>query len=272
LDGQRRVSESTARAPSRRPSSPTLTPPQSQFTPETSPRRDRKSPGLTIDPSAPLRPPRDSARPSPPVPIKSPLRRLTSQPSTLSERSQKFREGSGESTAATSDSFLTAPLPSPGDGELLLEPGDDVAFPASYSSHEPGEIRFTMLTVPSVYSQDSAPSTAKSTASATGETESLRSARSGSYGWGQQRYSVVSMDGTLGGIELHNVSTYSKSGADNSAHLFLVYEPPSPILERNYQKHPRLQPIQPIPPQPILVMLIMATLPSHPFAHLRCRS
>lgn len=187
----------------RRPSSPIPEsppqPPTKSVTPHTSPRPDRKSPGLTINPLAPPRPPRDITRPSPPVPVKSPLRHLTPQRSTLSDlsegRHQRVRDGSGESTAATSDSFLTAPLPSPSPSpsgsELALEPGDVVPFPASYDGHE-AEIRFTMLTVPSVYSQDSAPSTAKTT---TTDNESLRSARSGSYGWGRQRHSVISLDG-----------------------------------------------------------------------------
>jgi hypothetical protein len=202
MDGTRRVSDTTAMAPSA-PASPQI--PLKLTTPHTSPRPDRKSPGLTINPLAPPRPARDSARPSPPVPIKSPLRRITPQPSTLSEfssegRSQKVRDGSGESTAATSDSFLTAPLPQPSPSlsltsSLVLEPGEVVPFPESYDSHGADEIRFTMLTVPSVYSQDSAPSTGRSIATTTTDNESLRSARSGSYGWGRQRHSVISLEG-----------------------------------------------------------------------------
>ena len=68
-------------------------------------------------------------------------------------------------------------------------------FPESYDSHGAEEIRFTMLTVPSVYSQDSAPSTARSMATTNTDNESLRSARSGSYGWGRQRHSVISLEG-----------------------------------------------------------------------------
>lgn len=173
--------------------------------PYTSPRRDRKSPGLTIDPVAPPRPPRDTARPSPPVPVKSPLRRLTPGRSGLAElqngRASRVRDGSDQSTAATSSSvtgsFLTAPLPSDSDAdEFVLQPGEAVPFPASYESHEPEEIRFTMLTVPSVYSQDSAPTTARSVA----DSESVRTNRSDSYGWGMQRHSI-SMDGELGGFD-----------------------------------------------------------------------
>jgi hypothetical protein len=220
----------------RRPSSPIPEsppiPPTKSITPHTSPRPDRKSPGLTINPLAPPRPPRDITRPSPPVPVKSPLRRLTPQRSTLSElsegRSQKVREGSGESTAATSDSFLTAPLPSPSPSqsgsELALEPGDVVPFPASYDGHE-AEIRFTMLTVPSVYSQDSAPSTAKTT---TTDNESLRSARSGSYGWGRQRHSVISLD-NFGPGSLEDSNNVSRSAytlpelTSSGRHLCLAF-------------------------------------------------
>jgi len=214
LDGIRRDSDATAMAPSRRqstnkrasrelqgPASPRMS--TKPITPNTSPRPDRKSPGLTINPLAPPRPARDSARPSPPVPVKSPLRRTKPQPSTLSEfssegRAQKVRDGSGESTAATSDTFLTAPLPSPAlssSGSLVLEPGEVVPFPESYDSHGADEIRFTMLTVPSVYSQDSAPSTGRSIVTRTTDNESLRSSRSGSFGWGMQRHSVISLEG-----------------------------------------------------------------------------
>jgi hypothetical protein len=77
----------------------------------------------------------------------------------------------------------------------VLEPGEVVPFPESYDSHGADEIRFTMLTVPSVYSQDSAPSTGRSIVTATTDNESLRSARSGSYGWGRQRHSVISLEG-----------------------------------------------------------------------------
>ena len=244
LDGTRRDSDATAMAPSRRqstnkrvsrelqgPASPRMS--TKPITPNTSPRPDRKSPGLIINPLAPPRPARDSARPSPPVPVKSPLRRAKPQSSTLSEfstegRVQKVRDGSGESTAATSDSFLTAPLPSPAlssSGSLVLEPGEVVPFPESYDSHGADEIRFTMLTVPSVYSQDSAPSTAKTT---TTDNESLRSARSGSYGWGRQRHSVISLDGYgPGNLEdSYNVCLLFwilNELTSSGQHLYLVY-------------------------------------------------
>lgn len=191
--------------------------PQDPSLTSTTPRWDRKSPGLTIKPPPP-RPPRDTARPSPPIPIKSPLRRLTPQQSSLSDlkegRSPRVRDGSGESALATgssrTESFQTAPLASGSSDadtteskdELVLEPGDVIAYPASLDSHNhDSEIRFTMLTVPSTYSQDSAPSTARTipdsewSAGASTSASDSRTERSGSFGWGRQRQSVVSMDG-----------------------------------------------------------------------------
>lgn len=201
------------------PSNPPVTPdPNDPGLSATTPRWDRKSPGLTIVPPPP-RPPRDTARPSPPIPVKSPLRRLTPQQSSLSDlkegRSPRVRDGSGESALATgssrTESFQTAPLASGSSDadtteskdELVLEPGDLVAYPASLDSHNhDSEIRFTMLTVPSMYSQDSAPSTARTipdsewSAGATSSASNNRTERSGSFGWGRQRHGTMSIDGS----------------------------------------------------------------------------
>jgi hypothetical protein len=253
--------------------------------PYTSPRRDRKSPGLTIDPVAPPRPPRDIARPSPPVPVKSPLRRLTPGKSSLSDlqngRPARIRDGSGESTAATSSSvtgsFLTAPLPSESDAdEFVLQPGEAVPFPASYESHEPEEIRFTMLTVPSVYSQDSAPTTARSMA----DSESVRTNRSDSYGWGMQRHSVVSLDGEFPGYDEPHVSHPLSSFV---AELTLSALHPCPgcvPLSQTSASASHSQTLQTIhlllplphlhPPAP--PMSIPVTLLCRPPARLRCQS
>lgn len=293
----RRVSDTTAMAPSRRTSvagptkstntgthlQQTIPTPNKSTTPHTSPRPDRKSPGLTINPLAPPRPARDSARPSPPVPVKSPLRRITPQPSTLSEFSseghhQKVRDGSGESTAATSDSFLTAPLPSPSpspsiSGSLVLEPGEDIPFPASYDSHGADEIRFTMLTVPSVYSQDSAPSTGRSIVTATTDNESLRSARSGSYGWGRQRHSVISLEG-YGHDDFRVCPLPQSNGIElmSSGRLYHAFALRLPILQRHFPKH-HLQLLIPLfRPLLDLDMEIKVIHLYHPSDHPPCRS
>ena len=210
--------------------------PDPQYSPSTSttPRRDRKSPGLTIKPPPP-RPARDTARPSPPIPIKSPLRRLTPRQSSLSDlhegaRSPRSRDGSGESALATGSSitgsFQTAPLASGSSDadtteskdELVLEPGDVIPYPASIDSHQTheSEIRFTMLTVPSMYSQDSTPPTGRSIPESewsngpSTSTSDSRTERSGSFGWGRQRHSVISMDGSLS--EYGDVPNVSASG------------------------------------------------------------
>ncbi|OCF78769.1 hypothetical protein I204_00713 [Kwoniella mangroviensis CBS 8886] len=143
----------------------------------------RKSPNLTIQTPPP--PPSlnsrlssisSSAQPSPPVPAKSPLRGLSRESSdqNFAGRKQTSRSGSGESNmaqAGTPTSLHTRL-------ERMAEMEEDVSkrstmvaesrsYPqaqiASSSSQiiaTPNEIRFTNYTVPSVYSQDSAPPTA----------------------------------------------------------------------------------------------------------------
>lgn len=281
---------------------PTLGPaitPNAQL-PTTSPRRDRKSPGLTIDPSPPPRPPRDSARPSPPIPAKSPLRRLTPQHPSLPDlresrsegRSPRVRDGSGESALATAstmnDSFETAPLPSDSEASSpALQPGDTVPYPASYESGHTAdeEIRFTMLTVPSAYSQDSAPSTARTIpdsewSGASGRTTDRSG--SGSFGWGRQRHSIISMDGSLSGVEdAFNVSKHLKALALRSRSVLKVYRGPLPCPVCASHRPTRASPCRrllakrpPRPPRPPQRRMTssLVTLLCHRSARLPCQS
>ncbi|KAK4689656.1 hypothetical protein P7C73_g456, partial [Tremellales sp. Uapishka_1] len=139
-------------------------------TPPTPPRplRDRKAPGLSI-----LPPPMVASRksisvdkPSPPIPAKSPLRSIS---------------GSNLRSAATSTR-----------GSSIQSNKAEAGTP---SSAEAEEIRFTMLSIPSEYSQDSAPPTATSWVDAmTPENEKLhepnaarRGSRLESVSWGAKR-------------------------------------------------------------------------------------
>ncbi|WWD07212.1 hypothetical protein V865_005309 [Kwoniella europaea PYCC6329] len=177
----------------------------------------RKSPNLTIQtPSPPsllnsrLSSISSSAHPSPPVPAKSPLRGLSRQSSdqNFAGRKQTSRSGSGESNmaqAGTPTSLHTRL-------EKMSEMEKDVskrstmvaesrsssqAQIASSSSQiiaTPNEIRFTNCTVPSVYSQDSAPPTAHSWAWSEATARSSvdgvtrrRQSRLDSVEWGKQK-------------------------------------------------------------------------------------
>lgn len=154
--------------------------------PKTSPRPDRRSPNLRIQPPPPAArrvssTTRPSPRPSPPVPAKNPLRSLSRQSSGVSNfnRPTRSRTTSGLSDhtePGTPVSLLSRlaednGLPSEGLSPVYLVDVPDMPTPTE------SEIRFTMRTAPSLYSQDSAPSTG--TATTFGSSDGVSSAVSG---------------------------------------------------------------------------------------------
>ena len=163
------------------------------------PRVDRKSPGLSISPPPPRGPLRSASqlpRPSPPIPAKSPLRSISRQTSGMSliSRAPTSRSVSGVSVFGTTTppvnrsdrsepptpvEVLTTPStpsevpPRPKRASRSSlggpsSPRSQVPFPSpapssattAGGSTDRDEIRFTMLTTGSVYSQDSAPPSA----------------------------------------------------------------------------------------------------------------
>ncbi|KAK8850760.1 hypothetical protein IAR55_004680 [Kwoniella newhampshirensis] len=225
--------------PSRRPShqntrpSPHLSP---QASPTSSPSRrlstlpysssPRKSPGLTIDTPPPFLHSRlssTSSIPTPPVPVKSPLRGISRQGSGLADfkghpsRSVSVGSISGGNDTPTSNGAEETTTPgschdspstrlqmrTPFDTSSSNDRQDDPSIatgpPSQIITTPTDEIRFTMLTVPSEYSQDSAPPSASSWALSQVTTRSSDSAhedadapqrrpsRLESVGWGQKR-------------------------------------------------------------------------------------
>lgn len=149
-----------------------------------SPRLDRKSPGLTIDPPAPafMQSASSSARPSPPIPAKSPLRSLSRQSSMSRKGSMSSRLTSRDSTAGTNDSTTAVvgyydmddpvpPLPTnlqrhnsdrrTSSSTVVVRDEEVELTPQTrYIDTMDDPKRFTTLTYASMYSQDSAPGTA----------------------------------------------------------------------------------------------------------------
>nr|XP_018259506.1 uncharacterized protein I303_07574 [Kwoniella dejecticola CBS 10117]OBR81664.1 hypothetical protein I303_07574 [Kwoniella dejecticola CBS 10117] len=203
--------------------SPRNTPP---ISPQGSPSRlaarrlsasPRKSPNLTIQTPPPMLNSRlssvssiNNALPTPPVPAKSPLRTLSrenSEPaiSVPTSRKQSSRSGSGESNIAQvgtptslrtrleklSEAEISKPKGLMGPPEV---PKSREQTPPDQQAAIPSDIRFTNFTVPSVYSQDSAPATANSWAwsedtarSSVSSTARRRQSRLESVDWGKQK-------------------------------------------------------------------------------------
>ncbi|ORY26806.1 hypothetical protein BCR39DRAFT_589529 [Naematelia encephala] len=139
--------------------------------PYSSPRPERKTPNpnLTIAPPVMTasRSVSSSARPSPPIPTKSPLRGLSRHSSAVLElkniRPPNMRADSNDSSKATAG-WLTPPEGRPGLEETLQRPRPDtIKDLPDIPTPTTAEIRFTMLTTPSIYSQDSAPPSSAST-------------------------------------------------------------------------------------------------------------
>ncbi|WWC72819.1 uncharacterized protein I206_106783 [Kwoniella pini CBS 10737] len=186
----------------------------------------RKSPNLTIQTPPSLLNSRlssfssiaSNAQPTPPVPAKSPLRSLSrenSEPNTSisSVRQSTSRSDSGESNMAQvgtptslrtrlgklteSDPEKPKGLMGPPDIPKSAERTPPIEQTNSSSSQivaTPNEFRFTNFTVPSMYSQDSAPTTGNSWAwsetaarSSADGTAMRRQSRLGSVEWGKQK-------------------------------------------------------------------------------------
>ncbi|WWD20923.1 hypothetical protein CI109_105401 [Kwoniella shandongensis] len=200
----------------------------------------RKSPGLTIN-TPPLLQSRSSSSsmPTPPIPAKSPLRRVSRQSTGLSDSSGRAETpptGSADSNfsvAGTPTSIngqlekisqlerdsptLQLQMRTPLDSSISTDRQDYLSVPTGPPSQiiatPTDDIRFTMLTAPSVYSQDSAPPSATSWAlseamsrSSDGghdieERPQRRPSRLDSVGWGKmkdgpEKIGRASMDST----------------------------------------------------------------------------
>ncbi|WVQ95442.1 hypothetical protein IAU59_002539 [Kwoniella sp. CBS 9459] len=172
---------------SRRPSSAasasrTTTPKLGSPKPSTSPR---KSPNLTIQtrpaPTSSRLSSSSIAQPSPPIPAKSPLRNLSRENSE--GRAQTPRSGSGESNIANVGTPTSSRTRMDG-----MTPNDQTVFsePPTQIIATPDDVRFTQYTIPSVYSQDSAPPSATDWTANGSEDHRRRPSRLDSVNWGKQ--------------------------------------------------------------------------------------
>lgn len=204
-------------------------------TPDREPTKPYRSPrnhaGLTISP--PPRPPSRTpsassiARPSPPIPVKSPLRRLGRTSSGLSDNARTAHNSaqpggiSGDRSPAT-DAGTPTSLHSAGGINKRSDP--DLAGSTSFHSSgmtplevpapfpdvstrttppdAPDEIRFTSMTIASMYSQDSPAATPRGWSDDVSVSTSKSPPSSGSsFGWGKQRdstsHKTVENDATL---------------------------------------------------------------------------
>ncbi|WVF67794.1 hypothetical protein IAT40_002555 [Kwoniella sp. CBS 6097] len=150
--------------------------------PNTSPR---KSPNLTIQtrptPTTSRLSSTSISQPSPPIPAKSPLRNLSRENSE--GRAQTPRSGSGESNIAnvgTPTSTRTR--------MDALTPSDQLVFaePPTQIIATPDDVRFTQYTIPSMYSQESAPSSATEWTANGDPDHRRRPSRLDTVDWGKQ--------------------------------------------------------------------------------------
>ncbi|OCF36003.1 hypothetical protein I316_02498 [Kwoniella heveanensis BCC8398] len=174
LDGRRPSSA----ASSSRMSTPRLGSPKANTSP-------RKSPNLTIQtrptPTSSRLSSTSIAQPSPPIPAKSPLRNLSRENSE--GRSQTPRSGSVESNVAN----VGTPTSS-GTRIDALTPNEQAVFtePPTQIIATPDDVRFTQYTIPSVYSQESAPSSATGWAINGDPDHRRRPSRLDTVDWGKQ--------------------------------------------------------------------------------------